>query len=125
MIGKFNQILDGGNSALGMGEASSAGLKSTVSLQASDASNIGSTETLFVKHGLAPFKEIWSFQAWLFAIFTSERSFVCPLLYAFVPFVKGSALPLGKINCWTGVPGTNENCSMMVKGHSGLPNQNL
>ena len=34
--------------------------------------------------------------------------------------VKGSALPLGNINCWTGVPGTNENDSIMVKGHSGL-----
>ena len=37
-----------------------------------------------------------------------------------VRVVKGSALPLGNINCWTGVPGTNENCSMIVKSHSGL-----
>ena len=36
--------------------------------------------------------------------------------------VKGSALALGKINCWTGVPGTNEKDSMIVKGHSGLLN---
>ena len=35
--------------------------------------------------------------------------------------VKGLALPLGKMSCWTGVPGTKENGSMtMVKNRSGL-----
>ena len=51
---------------------------------------------------------------WCSLVSLSRNSVLC---------VKGSALPLGKISCWTGVPGTSENCSMMVKGHSGLPNQ--
>ena len=41
-------------------------------------------------------------------------------------FVKGSTLALGKINCLTGVPGTNENDSMLkVKSHSGLQTKNV
>ena len=41
-------------------------------------------------------------------------------LFCVAVSVKGSALALGKINCWTGVPGTNEKGSMIVKSHSGL-----